>query len=105
VAKLKEDRVPRVPGTAVFLTRAMHDTPPLLAWHVRHNRALQEHVLIITTQIESVPWIADEKRATVAEEAPGFGVPASVTDSWSGRILRACWGSLRSTAAPSISPT
>jgi KUP system potassium uptake protein len=70
--KLKEDRVPRVPGTAVFLTRAMRDTPPLLAWHVRHNRALQEHVLAITTQIASVPWIADEKRATVAQEAPGF---------------------------------
>jgi KUP system potassium uptake protein len=72
MVKLKQDRVPRVPGTAVFLTRAMHDTPPLLAWHVRHNRALQEHVLIITTQIESVPWIADEKRATVAQEAPGI---------------------------------
>src|SRR6202042_3179421 len=72
MAKLEQDRVPRVPGTAVFLTRAMRDTPPLLAWHARHNRALQEHVLIITTQIESVPWIADEKRATVAQEAPGI---------------------------------
>ncbi len=72
MAKLKEDRVPRVPGTAVFLTRALRDTPPLLAWHVRHNRALQEHVLVITTQIESVPWIADDKRATIEQEAPGF---------------------------------
>jgi KUP system potassium uptake protein len=72
MAKLEQDRVPRVPGTAVFLTRAMRDTPPLLDWHVRHNRALQEHVLVITTQIESVPWIADEKRANLAQEAPGF---------------------------------
>jgi KUP system potassium uptake protein len=72
MAKLKEDRVPRVPGTAVFLTRALRDTPPLLAWHVRHNRALQEHVLVITTQIESVPWIADDKRVTIEQEAPGF---------------------------------
>jgi KUP system potassium uptake protein len=72
MAKLEADRVPRVPGTAVFLTRAMRDTPPLLAWHVRHNRALQAQVLAITTQIESVPWIDDEKRATVAQEAPGF---------------------------------
>ncbi len=72
MARLKKDRVPRVPGTAVFLTRALHDTPPLLAWHVRHNRALQEYVLVITTQIESVPWIADDKRATIAQEAPEF---------------------------------
>jgi KUP system potassium uptake protein len=71
MAKLKQDWVPRVPGTAVFLTRATCDTPPVLIWYVRH-RALQEHVLAITTQIEPVPWIADEKRATVAQEVPGF---------------------------------
>jgi K+ transporter len=47
MAKLERDRVPRVPGTAV---------------------------LAITTQIEPVPWIADEKRATVAQYA------AHVTD-------------------------
>jgi KUP system potassium uptake protein len=61
-----------VPGTAVFLTRTMRDTPPVMVWHVRHNRALQEHVLAITTRVEPVPWIADGKRATVAQEAPGF---------------------------------
>jgi KUP system potassium uptake protein len=72
MAKLQQDRVPRVPGTAVFLTRATRDTPPVLVWHVRHNRALQEHVLAITTLIEPVPWIAEEKRATVTHEAPGF---------------------------------
>jgi KUP system potassium uptake protein len=72
MAKLVQDRVPRVPGTAVFLTRATRDTPPVLVWHIRHNRALQEHVLAITTQIEPVPWISDETRATVTQEAPGF---------------------------------
>ena len=72
MAKLAQDRVPRVPGTAVFLTRTTRDTPPVLVWHVRHNRALQEHVLAITTLIEPVPWIADETRATVTQEAPGF---------------------------------
>jgi KUP system potassium uptake protein len=72
MAKLQQDRVPRVPGTAVFLTRATRDTPPVLVWHVRHNRALQEHVLAITTLIEPVPWIADEKRATLTQVAPNF---------------------------------
>ena len=72
MATLERDRVPRVPGTAVFLTRAMSDTPPMLAWHVRHNRALQQHVLAITTVTEPVPWIADAGRATATQEAPGF---------------------------------
>jgi KUP system potassium uptake protein len=72
MAKLEQDRVPRVPGTAVFLTRAMRDTPPVLVWHVRHNRALQQHVLAITTVTESVPWIANEKRVTFTQAAPNF---------------------------------
>jgi Universal stress protein family len=49
----------------------MRDTPPLLAWHVRHNRAPQEHVLAITTQIEPVP-----------RRSRASGEPACVTDSW-----------------------
>jgi KUP system potassium uptake protein len=72
MAKMEQDRVPRVPGTAVFLTRAMRDTPPVLVWHVRHNRALQQHVLAITTLTESVPWIADEMRVSVTQAAPNF---------------------------------
>src|SRR5450631_1999076 len=72
MAKLEQDRVPRVPGTAVFLTRATRDTPPVLVWHVRHNRALQAHVLAITALVEPVPWIADETRATVTPVAPNF---------------------------------
>jgi KUP system potassium uptake protein len=72
MAKLERDHVPRVPGTAVFLTRALTDTPPVLVWHVRHNRALQQYVLAITTQIEPVPWIDDETRATLTLDAPNF---------------------------------
>jgi KUP system potassium uptake protein len=72
MAKLEQDRVPRVPGTAVFLTRATRETPPVLVWHIRHNRALQEHVLAITALVEPVPWISDETRVTVTQEAPGF---------------------------------
>jgi KUP system potassium uptake protein len=72
LARLERDRVVRVPGTAVFLTRAMRDTPPVLVWHVQHNRALHTHVLAITAQVESVPWIAEADRVSVSPMAPGF---------------------------------
>jgi KUP system potassium uptake protein len=72
MAKLEQERIPRVPGTAVFLTRATRDTPPVLVWHVRHNRALQQHVLAVTTITEPVPWIADEMRVTFTQAAPNF---------------------------------
>jgi KUP system potassium uptake protein len=70
--QIERDRIARVPGTAVFLTRAVRDTPPVLVWHVQHNRALHTHVLAVTAQIAAVPWIAAQERVTVSPMAPGF---------------------------------
>jgi len=70
--KISAAKVPRVPGTAVFLTRAERDTPPVLVWHIKHNRALHEHVLVLRVAIQSVPWVSPRDRLTIAEVAPGF---------------------------------
>jgi len=70
--KISAANVPRVPGTAVFLTRAERDTPPVLVWHIKHNRALHEHVLVLRVEIQSVPWVSWQDRMTVSEIAPGF---------------------------------
>ncbi len=70
--KISAANVPRVPGTAVFLTRAEHDTPPVMVWHVKHNRALHEHVLVLRVEVQSVPWISSKDRMTVRELAPDF---------------------------------
>ncbi len=72
LSRLERDRVARVPGTAVFLTRSVSDTPPLVAWHVQHNQALHERVLAITMQVESTPWVADADRVAVSQVAPNF---------------------------------
>ncbi len=72
MAQLARDRVARVPGTAVFLTRSLTETPPVVAWHVKHNRALHERVLALTVQTESKPWVAEDKRLSVSQIAPDF---------------------------------
>jgi KUP system potassium uptake protein len=64
--------IPRVPGTAVFLTRTERDTPPVMAWHVEHNRALHKHLLVLNVLTESVPWLTESKRLSVTEVAPDF---------------------------------
>jgi KUP system potassium uptake protein len=64
--------VARVPGSAVFLTRSTHDTPPLMIWHARNNRALHEHLIAITCQTESIPFVDAEHRVEVRQEAPNF---------------------------------
>ena len=72
LTQLAERRIPRVPGTAVFITRAQQDAPPVLVWHLKHNRALHERVLILTAVIESVPRIRRGDRLKVQAVAPGM---------------------------------
>jgi KUP system potassium uptake protein len=53
----------------VFLTRTDRDAPPVLIWHLKHNRSLHERVVILTVTTESVPWVAEGERLIVAEIA------------------------------------
>jgi KUP system potassium uptake protein len=66
---IAEEHIPRVPGTAVFLTRTQTGAPPVLVWHLRKNRALHERVFILTTLIEPVPRIHQSERLTVTDVA------------------------------------
>ena len=72
MASIAEDKIPRVPGTAVFLTRTDHDVPPLMVWHMKHNRALHERLFVLTVLIEPVPRIDDDARLSFEEIAPHF---------------------------------
>ena len=69
LAQITEQKIARVPGTAVFLTRTQRDAPPVLVWHIKQNRALHERVLILTSITESVPWLRRD-RLQVEEVAP-----------------------------------
>ena len=51
---IKSQNLSRVLGTGVFLTRTTRDAPPVMIWHVKHNRALQENLFILNALTESV---------------------------------------------------
>src|ERR1700737_4755832 len=72
MARIAEGSIPRVPGTAVFLTRTQQEVPPVMVWHVKHNRALHERVFVLTVTTQSVPWVKDTERLTVEGLAPRF---------------------------------
>jgi KUP system potassium uptake protein len=65
VALLQSGRIARVPGSAVFLTRAKEGTPPVMSWHVKQNRSLHEHVLSLTLTVLSSPRVDPEERVSV----------------------------------------
>jgi len=70
--RIKAANVPRVPGTAVFLTRTERDTPPVMIWHVKHNRALHEHIFVLRVEIQSIPWVSSSNRLAITELVPNF---------------------------------
>jgi len=72
MAQIAERKIPRVPGTAVFLTRTLRDAPPVMVWHLKHNRALHESLFVLTVSTESIPRISDDERLKFEEIAPRF---------------------------------
>ena len=70
--RIKSQNIPRVPGTGVFLTRTAHDAPPVMIWHVKHNRALQENLFVLNALTESIPWIKNSERLLVTEVQPNY---------------------------------
>jgi len=70
--KLKGGAIPRVPGSAVFFTRAAKGAPIVLVWHLKHNRALHEHVVILRLTFTSAPRIKLEERFALVQLAPRF---------------------------------
>ena len=63
--RLNTDSVPRVPGTAIFMVPLDEIAPMALMHNLKHNKVLHERVLLMRTQVESVPHISDEERVEV----------------------------------------
>ena len=61
---------PRVPGTAVFLSRSEGGAPSILVWHLKNNRSLHESVFILDVATASVPYVPFDGRLEVSELAP-----------------------------------
>jgi KUP system potassium uptake protein len=72
LSDLKKRGVPRVPGTAVFLTRATSGVPPVMIWHLRQNRALHERVLVLSVLTESRPRVHWPERLSIVREGENF---------------------------------
>lgn len=62
--------VPRVPGTAVFLSGSRTGTPIALLHNLRHNKVLHEHVIILTIVSKTVPGVPEAERFTIEPLRP-----------------------------------
>jgi KUP system potassium uptake protein len=72
IAELKAAKIPRVPGTAVFLTRMSQQIPPLMLDHVKHMGALQKTVVTLSVIFDESPRVDEAKRASVTPLGEGL---------------------------------
>ncbi|MFZ5493411.1 MAG: potassium transporter Kup [Pseudomonadota bacterium] len=66
--------LPRVPGTAVFMTGNSAWTPSALVQNLVHNKVLHERVVLVTMRTADVPWVHAARRVQVQPREHGFFV-------------------------------
>src|ERR1051326_5757782 len=69
---LNPERPVRVPGTAIFMARDLHQVPSALLHALKHNKALHERVVMMQVDTEDVPHVLDDRRLEIAEVGKGF---------------------------------
>ncbi|MEB2344171.1 MAG: potassium transporter Kup [Deltaproteobacteria bacterium] len=72
LADVRSHGLPRVPGTAVFMTSNPHGIPPVLLHHVKHNKMLHEQVVLLSITTEQVPAVPFGRNFEVEEVGDGF---------------------------------
>ncbi len=64
--------VPRVPGTAVFLTSNAEGAPPALLHNLKHNKVVHETVILVTVHTVDYPTTQGAERLVLSELGQGF---------------------------------
>jgi KUP system potassium uptake protein len=72
VRRLKQEGVPRVAGTAIFLTRLVTTTPFLIIQHVAQMKALQETAIALTVKFEDIPRVHAHNRIVLKKFPEGL---------------------------------
>lgn len=71
-AKSAKNSATRVPGTAIFMASSAAGVPPALLHNMKHNKVIHERVVVLTVQIEQVPFIEPNERCKVEDMGSGF---------------------------------
>jgi KUP system potassium uptake protein len=70
--QLAGNHIPRVPGTAVFMSRNPEGIPTTLLHNIKHNKIVHKQVVLMTVEVEERSHLAPEERYEWSEL--GYGV-------------------------------
>ncbi|HEU4886847.1 MAG TPA: KUP/HAK/KT family potassium transporter, partial [Thermoanaerobaculia bacterium] len=62
VRELENNRIPRVPGTAIFMSRSTEGVPTTLLHNIKHNKVVHQRTVLLTVETEERSHLSDEER-------------------------------------------
>ena len=60
--QLASDKIPRVPGTAIFMSRNPEGVPTTLLHNIKHNKVVHKNVVLMTVETEDRSHLAENER-------------------------------------------
>ena len=72
LADLVDNKLPRVPGTAVFMASQPSGIPQVLLHHVKHNKVLHQQVVLLSIDTANVPYVRESTSLDVRDLGHGF---------------------------------
>jgi len=72
IRDLAGNRIPRVAGIAIFMSRMDAGIPTALLHNLKHNKVVHQKVVLLTVEIEETPTLSEEERHAWVEL--GYGV-------------------------------
>jgi KUP system potassium uptake protein len=71
-AKSAHSSAARVPGTAIYMAASSAGVPSALLHNIKHNKVLHDRVVILTVDIQDVPYQDPAERSEVKDLGKGF---------------------------------
>ncbi|EQB09764.1 potassium transporter Kup [Novosphingobium lindaniclasticum] len=71
-AKSAHGSAARVPGTAIFMASSNAGVPSALLHNIKHNKVLHERVVVLTVEVQDVPYVEPAERYSVTDLGQGF---------------------------------
>jgi KUP system potassium uptake protein len=59
---LATSRIPRVPGTAIFMSRHVEGVPTTMLHNIKHNKVVHQRVVLLTVETEEKSHLSPEER-------------------------------------------
>ena len=60
--ELASKRIPRVKGTAIFMSRQVEGVPTTLLHNIKHNKVVHQNVVLLTVETEEKSHLGDDER-------------------------------------------